>query len=74
MDLPRQPGGRTWQPVVPLQPKYPTDLHRDIIEAVLVFCCPTCTRRPRWPRARLDALCDGASTEGIPLDLSNLEG
>ena len=72
---PRQRGGRTWQPVLPLHPKYPTDPQRDIIEAdVLVFACPTCTRRPRWPRASLDALCDAASAEDIAaLDLSHLE-
>src|SRR4051812_40999756 len=48
-----------WQPVLPLHPKYNTELRvglsRDLIEAdVLVFRCPTCRRRPRWPRERLD--------------------
>ena len=64
-----------WQPVLPLQPKYPGDLHRDLVEAdVLVFRCPTCARRPRWPRHRLDELCDRASAEALPpLDLSLLE-
>jgi hypothetical protein len=68
-----------WLPVLPLDPKYnpglEVGLSRDLIEAeVLVFHCPTCARRPRWARQRLDTLCDGASAEGVAtLDLSRLE-
>jgi hypothetical protein len=68
-----------WQPLLPLDPKYDTGLEAglspDLIEAeVWVFRCPACTRRPRWPRHRLDALCDGAIAVGrTELDLSLLE-
>ena len=65
-----------WHPVWPLD-SIPGDLKLDrrIREAdVLEFRCPTCTRRPRWRRERLDELCDRASAQGeTRLDLSRLE-
>jgi hypothetical protein len=72
--LRRSPHKRTWEPVVPVG-GYSGDLARELIEAeVLVFCCPSCRRRPRWRRDHLDELCDRASAEGMyTLDLSRLE-
>jgi hypothetical protein len=77
--------------VLPLNDSIPTDRSADrrerrrgeadkLIRAnVLVFVCPSCQRRPRWRREKLDRLCDATAatdTTGfsdVVLDLSQCE-
>jgi hypothetical protein len=74
-DAPPRKRARTWAEVNEARMRERGEESRRLREAaVLVFACPSCRRRPRWSRDRLDQLCDLAAADDVGvIDLSRCE-